>query len=55
MPKFILKAQNCNHLISDAVGGIISSPKFPKEYPSNQNCSWRISTKIGHRIFLVLI
>ena len=43
---------NCDYSINDTQG-IISSPKFPHNYPSNQNCSWNIFTKTGHRIMVV--
>ncbi|XP_069815839.1 cubilin [Dendropsophus ebraccatus] len=29
-------------LVTDAIGGVISSPLYPAKYPSNQNCSWII-------------
>ncbi|XP_066440814.1 cubilin [Eleutherodactylus coqui] len=27
-------------IVTDAIGGVISSPLYPAKYPNNQNCSW---------------
>lgn len=50
--QYFVSATECNYAITDSEG-TISSPMFPKEYPNNQNCSWNITSKYGHRIMMV--
>ncbi|CAJ0965091.1 unnamed protein product [Ranitomeya imitator] len=32
-------------IVSDSIGGVISSPLYPVNYPNNQNCSWIIKAQ----------
>ncbi|XP_075542836.1 uncharacterized protein LOC142576546 isoform X2 [Dermacentor variabilis] len=45
-------AEGCGGTI-EALSGTITSPSFPKSYPSNKNCTWEINT--GYRTTLKFI
>ncbi|KAM4028087.1 cubilin isoform 1-T1 [Anomaloglossus baeobatrachus] len=32
-------------IVTDSIGGVISSPLYPVNYPNNQNCSWIIKAQ----------
>ena len=34
--------------------GVITSPYYPRNYPSNQRCSWQITASKGNRVVLVI-
>ena len=34
--------------------GVLTSPYYPRRYPSNENCSWKIAASEGERIVLVI-
>ena len=34
--------------------GVLTSPYYPMRYPSNENCSWKITASEGERIVLVV-
>ena len=34
--------------------GVVTSPYYPRRYPSNGNCSWKILASKGERIVLVI-
>jgi len=34
--------------------GVITSPFYPRRYPSNQRCSWQITASKGKRVVLVI-
>ena len=34
--------------------GVISSPFYPRRYPTNQKCSWQITASKGNRVKLVI-
>ena len=34
--------------------GVLTSPYYPRRYPSNENCSWKITASEGERIVLVV-
>ena len=34
--------------------GLITSPYYPRRYPSNEKCSWKIIASKGERIVLVI-
>ena len=34
--------------------GVLTSPYYPRRYPSNENCSWKITASKGERIVLVI-
>ena len=45
----------CSKLaILNETSGVITSPFYPREYPVNQRCSWKIIAKKGKRINLVI-
>ncbi|XP_063906397.1 tolloid-like protein 1 [Zophobas morio] len=35
-----------------ALNGVIQSPSFPNEYPSNKQCTWEIVAPVGHVVLL---
>lgn len=48
---FLQYSINCNRTINaDLSGGVIESPNFPREYPSNIDCAWTIKVPKGNRI-----
>ena len=34
--------------------GVLTSPYYPRRYPSNEKCSWKITASKGQRIVLVI-
>ena len=34
--------------------GVLTSPYYPRSYPSNEKCSWKITADEGERIVLVI-
>ena len=34
--------------------GVLTSPYYPRRYPPNENCSWKITASKGERIVLVI-
>ena len=40
--------------ILNETSGVITSPFYPRYYPVNQRCSWKISARKGKRINLVI-
>ena len=34
--------------------GVLTSPYYPRSYPSNERCSWKITASEGERIVLVI-
>ena len=34
--------------------GVLTSPYFPRRYPSNEKCSWKITASEGERIVLFI-
>ena len=34
--------------------GVLTSPYYPRSYPSNEKCSWKITANEGERIVLVI-
>ena len=34
--------------------GVLTSPYYPRPYPSNEKCSWKITASKGERIVLVI-
>ena len=40
--------------ILNETSGVITSPFYPRNYPVNQSCSWKISARKGKRINLVI-
>ena len=34
--------------------GVLTSPYYPRRYPSNKKCSWKITANEGERIVLVI-
>ena len=34
--------------------GVLTSPYYPRRYPSNERCSWKITASKGERIVLVI-
>ena len=34
--------------------GVLTSPYYPRRYPSKENCSWKITASKGERIVLVI-
>ena len=37
----------CNGVLK-TLSGVITSPNYPKNYPNNMNCHWRISPEKSH-------
>ncbi|XP_075062159.1 ovochymase-1 [Mixophyes fleayi] len=45
-------AESCNDGIETTDNGVISSPRYPKKYPNNLRCEWRIIAPLGSIIRL---
>ena len=39
---------------SNETSGVLTSPYYPRPYPSNEKCSWKITASKGERIVLVI-
>ena len=39
-------------IILNETAGVITSPFYPRGYPGNQACSWKITAREGHRVVL---
>ena len=51
---FILLAVCPNMATLKETSGVLTSPYYPRRYPSNENCSWKITASEGERIVLVV-
>ena len=51
---FILLAVCPNMAILNETSGILTSPYYPRRYPSNVKCSWKIIASKGERILLFI-
>ena len=36
------------------ISGVLTSPYYPRRYPPNEKCSWKITASEGERIVLVI-
>ena len=41
-------------LTLNETSGVLTSPYYPRSYPSNEKCSWKITANEGERILLVI-
>ena len=41
-------------LTLNETSGVLTSPYYPRSYPSNEKCSWKITANEGERIVLVI-
>ena len=51
---FILPAVCPNMTTLNETSGVLTSPYYPRHYPSNKKCSWIITASKGERIVLVI-
>ena len=51
---FILPAVCPNMATLNETSGVLTSPYYPRTYPSSANCSWKITASKGERIVLVI-
>ena len=51
---FILPAVCPNMATLNETSGVLTSPYYPRTYPSGKNCSWKITASKGERIVLVI-
>ena len=51
---FILLAVCHNMATLNETSGVLTSPYYPRRYPSNEKCSWQIKASKGERIVLVI-
>ena len=51
---FILLAACPNMATVNDTSGVLTSPYYPRTYPSSKNCSWKITASKGERIVLVI-
>ena len=51
---FIWLAVCPNMATLNETSGVLTSPYYPRRYPSNENCSWKITASKGQRIVLVI-
>ena len=51
---FILPAVCPNMTTLNVTSGVLTSPYYPRTYPSSKNCSWRITASKGERIVLAI-
>ena len=51
---FILPAVCPNMTTLNETSGVLTSPYYPRNYPSSANCSWKITASKGERIVLVI-
>ena len=51
---FILPAVCPNMTTLNVRSGVLTSPYYPRTYPSSKNCSWKITASEGERIVLAI-
>ena len=51
---FILPAVCPNMANLNDTSGVLTSPYYPRRYPSSKTCSWKITASKGERIVLVI-
>ena len=51
---FILPAVCPNIANLNETSGVLTSPYYPRSYPSSKTCSWKITASKGERIVLVI-
>ena len=51
---FILPAVCPNMATLNETSGVLTSPYYPRSYPSRKNCSWKITASKGERIVFVI-
>ena len=51
---FIWLAVCPNMATLNETSGVLTSPYYPRRYPSNEKCSWKITASEGERIVLVI-
>ena len=51
---FILLAVCPKMATLNQTSGVVTSPYYPRQYPSNEKCSWKIIASKGERIVLVI-
>ena len=51
---FILLVACPNKETLNETSGVLTSPYYPRSYPSSANCSWKITASKGERIVLVI-
>ena len=51
---FILPAVCPNMANLNETSGVLTSPYYPRSYPSSKTCSWKITASKGERIVLVI-
>ena len=51
---FILPTVCPNMTTLNETSGVLTSPYYPRTYPSSTNCSWKITASKGERIVLVI-
>ena len=51
---FILPTVCPNMATLNETSGVLTSPYYPRTYPSSANCSWKITASKGERIVLVI-
>ena len=51
---FILPAVCPNMATPNETSGVLTSPYYPRTYPSSKNCSWKITASKGERIVFVI-
>ena len=51
---YILLAVCPNMATLNEPSGVLISPYYPRRYPSNEKCSWKITASKGERIVLVI-
>ena len=51
---FISLAACPNMATLNETSGVLTSPYYPRTYPSSKNCSWKITASKGERIVLVI-
>ena len=42
-------------IIDGSLGGYISTPNYPEDYPSNSDCQWEIHANEGEAVTLTFI
>ena len=54
LSSFILPAVCPSMATLNETSGVLTSPYYPRRYPSSKNCSWKITASKGERIVLVI-